>query len=255
MNLKNLSYLPIAFLPFFINGCVSMAARKVNEPLIEIIWAEVKKMTNLDPNQPLPAINYSKNCYEYNNTQCYGKELCDPEAEWKRVEELKKSNKKEWNKCRKKIKTTALGIYYYHCQTIWICLNNTNKYHWEWTSGSGGLSLGLKEKEAAFYNTIAHELLHHALFLKGIKRENHRIMKEEGYLEKVIDVISRHLDLPLNGLQKEISMESLERGIQLDRDNNYKTLEREGPFIVKCGAGNDEIVYHENYGNFYIKCD
>src|SRR3989338_1605964 len=104
MNLEKLSYLPISFLLFFINGCASITIKEVNKPLIETIWTEVKKVTDLNQNQPLPAINYLRNCYEYHNTRCYAKELCDQEAERKRVEELKKSDKKEWRKCRKRIK-------------------------------------------------------------------------------------------------------------------------------------------------------
>lgn len=221
----------------------------MDQPFIETLWKEVKMVTALDGNQPPPTINYLKDCYEYFNPQCYSKELCDPEAEQKRIAELKKNNKKEWKKCRKYAKSDALGVYYYPRRTISIYLDNINNYHWQWKLSPSNLSLSSKEEEAAFYNTVAHELLHHALFLKGVPLKNHhKIMKESGYMEKMIDLISAHFNLPLNGLQKEISLQSLERGIQLDEDNNNEAMD--SPLIMKCGAGNNAINKLERHDGY-----
>lgn len=82
-------------------------------------------------------------------------------------------------------------------------------------------SFNYDEQRCYFYNTIAHELMHIALFKKGyLANDHHRVMKEPGAFINVLDFISRHFETSAEGVHKKLAIRSLERGMEGDEIEN-----------------------------------
>jgi hypothetical protein len=111
--------------------------------------------------------------------------------------------------------TKVLGRAYYrnraeiYLNPIQDILNNWNEYY-----RRNYTSLSFGEREAYMYSTAAHEALHLAYYHKGILEDHHRLMKESGALERMLDIISDYLKIDRRGYHKDLKMKSLQRGIE-----------------------------------------
>jgi len=176
-------------------GCEEWRA---DEKLVQNIWQEVVKIAELDPNTPMPQVVFLKNSERGVNGRCYLQE--------KRAE-------------------IYLGSIY---NTIWAQRSVHGRY-----GAAYGYDISYKEGEALVYDTVGHEMLHYALFLKLVPtNEHHRLMKENGYLLLVISYINDYFDInsgfksDRNGCQEDITMRSLGLGIEKDAEKAAKLAKK-----------------------------
>lgn len=76
--------------------------------------------------------------------------------------------------------------------------------------------LACEDVEARLYYTLAHELIHHALYkLRIPMRTHHQCMKKSRYLNNVMQGIDRMLGIK-NPAAQEMALRSVDAGIYLD---------------------------------------
>ncbi len=79
------------------------------------------------------------------------------------------------------------------------------------------ISFSYLEQEAYFYGVIAHEDEHLALNKLGVPAsDQHKQMLESGSFVKILDFISKRLDIREGGIHRELSIKSLKHGIEGD---------------------------------------
>lgn len=160
--------------------------KEINQVLVDNIWQEVVKVATLPENTPKPVIEFIHD----NDT----------------------------------LKENAHGRYYWGSrkaeiylgqisQTVW---SNRDRYHKY--GAAYGVDISYREGEALIYNTVAHEMFHYALHVRGEIESQHRIMKDRQYLSRVIDIISDHFKLPREGWAKHLSLSFLDYGISKDEE-------------------------------------
>ena len=182
MNLKKVAQTVLLIAPIVIlSGCEEW---KADEKLVQNIWQEVVKITELNPDTPMPQVVF-----------------------------LKKRDRKAFGKFYpqdKKIEIYLWSIRDY----IWVCITKDyiSPYH---------LSYG--EGEAFIYDTVAKLMLYEALNQQMVPQNywNRRI-KEKGYLLSLIQYTNDYLKInapfkpPRNGNQEYISMKLLDLQIELE---------------------------------------
>ena len=151
---------------------------KPNEQLLQNTWKEMLKITELNPDTPMPQIVFLKSSPPGVQGRCYFQD--------------------------KKIEIYLGSIR----NSIWAQRN-------------------------AYKKIVVHEMLHYALYLKGVPtRHQHREMKEKGYLLPVIGYINDCFKINANfkahreGYQEDLSMRSLELGIEKDTEAVAKLAKR-----------------------------
>ncbi|MDP3729479.1 MAG: hypothetical protein Q8R26_01850 [bacterium] len=180
MNLKKVAQAALLIVPLIaLSGCDEW---KADEKLVSNIWQEVVKITELNPDTPMSRIVFLQ--------------TSPPGAHGRFYLQNKKAE-------------IYLGSIY---RTIWRQRDAYDKYGFVY-----GKNISYKEGEALVYNTVAHEMLHYALYLKGVpSNDHHRQMKEKGYLLSVIGYINDYFKINAgfkshrNGWQEDISMQSLD---------------------------------------------
>ncbi|MDO8429778.1 MAG: hypothetical protein Q7S73_00215 [bacterium] len=197
MNLKNL-ILPMLLI-LSLAGCEE---EPIDDILMNKIWLEAITLIQIPPATPIPEIKFLEECPD--------------------IGKCKKEKFKDLDNCPHK-NPDILGTW--HDSIIRICLNNIYENNWSHDKYYAyyHIHFSYKHKRAMFYGTVAHEMLHHALFLKGRSNNHeHQLMKDEKLIEKMMDLISDHLKLPKDGIQKEPPLRSLDRGIKLDKEKAEK---------------------------------
>jgi len=153
--------------------------------------------------------------------ETYGQYL---DYQWKMINENCGSYgdriKKQCEQDKEKISATigmALGRTYCLENRIEIFPKKISKCMWAWSDyyERNYSRISFEERSAFNFGVIAHEMLHIALYLKGIPaRNHHQEMKDKKYMENLSDFISGELDTPKEGAHKELHIKSLERGIE-----------------------------------------
>ncbi|MBI3046382.1 MAG: hypothetical protein HYY86_02505 [Candidatus Harrisonbacteria bacterium] len=187
MNLKKLARSALLLPVIVLSGCEEW---KSDEQLIQNIWKEAVKITEIDPNTPMPQVIF-----------------------------LKKTEPK------------ALGKFFYEYNKAEIYLGSITEFIWkaqdayQKSDGTSGYDFSHKEIEASVYNTVAHEMLHGALYLKDVPGNlHHRQMKEKGYLLPVLSYINDYFKINdgfkshRNGYHVNLSMQSLTKAIDEDEE-------------------------------------
>jgi hypothetical protein len=171
---------------------------QVDEVLVQNIWQEVVKITELNPDTPMPEIVFLKSS--------------PPDAQGRFYFQEKRAE-------------IYLGSI---IRTIWA-----ERTAYEKSGGTCGSNISYTEGKALVYDTVAHEMLHYALYLKGVQvRDQHRQMKEKRYLLPVIGYINDYFKINTsfksheNGYQQDISMRSLKLGIEHDTEEIAKLAKR-----------------------------
>ena len=201
MNFKKL--IPLVFLipVLALAGCED--EEPIDEILMNKIWQEAIVLNGINPRTPMPKVEFLKEC---------------PDIDKCKEEKIKDEN---LDNCPHK-SSDILGVYYYRDSSIRICLNNIYDYDWSYDGYYKSLHIDFtyKEKRAVFYGVVAHEMLHHAIHLRGHRTKTHQITKDEKLLEKEMDLIADYYKLPKDGIPKELLLRSLEVGIKHDNEKN-----------------------------------
>jgi len=173
---------------------------KADEKLVQNIWQEVVKTTELNPDTPMPQIIFLKSS--------------PPDAKGRFYFQEKRAE-------------IYLGSI---LRSIW---QQKNAYAHKKSGAAYGSNISYIEGRALVYNTVAHEMLHYALYLKGVPvKDQHRQMKEKGYLLLAIGYINDYFKINdgfksnQNGYQEDITMRSLAKGIEQDTEEIAKLAKR-----------------------------
>ena len=179
MNLNKLKLLALLLPAMALSGCKEW---KADQMLVENLWKETVKVTGLPAETPMPKVEFLQGL--------------DPKGEG------------------------ALGrCYYGDDKRLEIYLGEGIRSIWNYQDGKNGpgWNVSYGEGRALIYSTAAHEMLHYALFLRGVGNyRHHKAMQEFGYLEKLVDFISQHFQIHPDGFQKEIVLKRLAKGISND---------------------------------------
>jgi len=203
MNLKKLAWSALLSPIMVLSGCAgwkpyesimvfnSRKEWKSDEQLIQNIWKEVVKITEIEPNTPMPKIEFLKNADPEAYERFYGKDRKDRKIE------------------------TYLG-------SIWETISEMQDAY-DKSGAAYGCNINYKEREAFIYSAMAHGMLHDSLWLKRVpKNSHHRQMKEKGYFLSVSSYINDYFKINTafksnrNGCQVKILMKSLDIAIKND---------------------------------------
>lgn len=191
--------------------------KEIDQVLVDNIWQEVMKVAELPRDTPKPVIEF------INDKDIMGER--------------------------------ALGRYYWSTRKAEIYLSQILEYIWNLRGqyskygAAYGYDISYTEGEALLYNTVAHEMLHYALHVRGETERQHNIMKDRQYLSKVIDVISDHFKIPHEGWAKYLSLSFLDYGIYKDDVVEKQIRDRQQKIILKEG---DTMIIHDD-GRIEIK--
>jgi len=250
VNLKKLT-LGLIFLSFLaLAGCDEI---EIDQQLISEIRKNVAEMTGVDPETSSLQIEFMKRD-EYNELQKLHCEFLSEESE----QNCLKKRERVFLKLEKRYNQPFKEIYARHLENEWSLLEDCSQYenaekeHCEvdqkkLRESNGALGRIFfkdkrieiyteeiednfsyyqrfknkwfrKEEKVYPYGTILHELLHYALWIKGVPvDEQHLIMKNKNYFERGLDSISDQLGSPRNGPHKEMHLKSLTIGIEDDK--------------------------------------
>lgn len=227
--------------------------------LLKDLWQETLKITGLPPNTPMPEISFLKrdlyeeiaslNCNHYPSDSRSQKHCLKEQERLEKKVELKlgedrlaiyqsglaaeqkltdeNCNKYKEGKTSKQCEDDQEKIRGYH-QAFGrsFMSNNLIEIYVRRIDADTPISFGYKEREVYFYGVVAHEDSHLALHIKNPNNNSHHeIMLKEKYLEKLIDFLSRRLELKNNENPKNYSLKSLKMGIEADQIKN-QTLQR-----------------------------
>lgn len=184
MRFKKLSLIILFLSALLIVGCDEVT---IDNTFVENIWQEVKKVTELDSSLPMPQIDFKD--FSTENYNLLG--IYSPTDQHIEI----------YLKC---ILTSIWRHRSLYMDNDYFRLRNVN--------------INERQGEALIYNTIAHEMLHHAITLKEGEVWNHKIMKDRGYLQLVLIFISRHFELSPEDIQQTMSLELLDYAIRLDTE-------------------------------------
>lgn len=190
MNLKKI-FSAMLFLPMLsLAGCNDNIT--IDQALVEKIWEEVKTITQIDPDT---TFNIRFLDWSPDGTQdTFGRYLGDGTIEIY----LQANLKRVWQH----------RYYYWHSNDYSSTGNKFPSIYF--------YNINEKEAEAILYNTIAHELLHYALHVKGEATDQHKIMRDRGYLKQAANFISDYFQLSRDGIQQVKSLECLNRSVERD---------------------------------------
>ena len=246
----------LLFLLLLVPFLVSCEGEELNQQLIDELWKETIRITDIKPGSPMPTIYLMENdlynqLLRHNCSILSGEEKSDCEeelisidadvavkfgktreeiygdylkSEWKlHNENCDAYDGKNKSQCLKDknyfFSTIALGRAFLTHRRIEMYYNVINDAGWNWSRyyESVRINFTYDEKLSYFYNIVGHEMLHIAFSEKGIPTEkHHKLMLEGKYLEKLIDFISKKADVYKDGPHKEISLRSLKLGIERD---------------------------------------
>ena len=195
MNLKKISWITVLAPMMALSACRTMPLNRYgewepDEILLQNIWKEAVRITEIDPNAPPPKIEF----LERNDPENLG--MFFPEYPEHRIE-------------------IYLGGV---TEIIWRVRGIYQR-----SGGTRGCDMSYIEGMAYIYNSPAHEMLHSALEHKGVlgTLEQHRQMKEK-YLLPILSYINDYFKINAgfksnrNGCQVDLSMKSLEKTISND---------------------------------------
>lgn len=187
MNLKKLFVIALLLPTTALNG---YGEWKPDEKLLQNIWKEVVKITEIAPNTPMHTVVF-----------------------------LEKNDPENFEKFIFKDNKGKIEVY----------LGSINEVVWDErmvyqkSRGARGCDISHKEKEALIYSMTAHGMEHSALHRKRVPSNlHHRQMKEKGYFLPVLNYINDYFKINAgfksnrNGCQVDISMRSLEKAIKID---------------------------------------
>lgn len=223
MNLKNSRAGIVAMIMplIFLSGC--NFEFETDQELVNKIWLKALEITGLPADTPLPEIAvmeediYGKllekdceSCEDFQKLKNRVKELTGKSYEeiYKECVEAERSLGRRPPKAlgRAFPKTGRVEIYIVRIFNNLMILED--KYGVRWTN---------EEWNALAYSTFGHEMLHSALFRKGIPGKYHHEYMKELRLEKdLMAVISDHFGLPRKGLHMELPLRWLDAAINLD---------------------------------------
>ncbi len=177
MNLNKLKLLVLLLPAMALSGCEEW---KADQALVENIWKKTVEVTSLPAETPMPRVEFLP--------------VYDPKKE------------RALGRCYYGGNDGRLEIYLKGIvSNIWKCRDR------------GGWNISYKEGEVITYAVMAHEMLHHALFLKGVTvYRQHKAMQELGYMEKMVDFISQCFQIHPDGYQKEFTLKGLGAGVRKD---------------------------------------
>lgn len=133
----------------------------------------------------------------------------------------------------------ALGAFFPQDKNVEIYLGSIRNSTWQFresydkSNGRRGCDVSYEDGKVRIYDTTAHEMIHYALYLKGVPLDrHHRQMKEKAYLLPIIGHISNHFKINTgfeskeNGCHAYLAMLSLEAGIDLDEKMTAEQAEK-----------------------------
>ena len=241
---------------------------KPNQEIINKIWIKTLEVTQIAPDTPIPEILFLEkdfhNEFLKNNYSLFGgrkKTACENDlkeinkqltiATGKNSEELygkyfeyerkiMNENCESYNgnakeQCEQDKKNilsgaNALGKTFFFDNRIEIYPQKINRTVWTWDDyyKKNYNPFSYSQNQAFFYGIVAHEMIHIALFKKGIPANNqHKEMRDKEYLGKLLEFISETLKTSKDGACKDLHMKSLEKGIEID-EITKKAEERTG---------------------------
>ena len=211
MNLKKLIMIAV-LLPLLTNGCVSLPKRQVEPDIASDLWNKILEITELKDTSPMPEITlFEKDTYEESPEDCskYNAEKLQKQCQ-------------EYNETLNNKNTLARAFLLENRIELYTEIINKQ---YSWLQYNHNLWLKNGVEDIYFYKTVAHEMLHHALWRKWLNEnqreyrdtlEQHRLMRDKKYLESAILYLCRRFNLEPKFIIDELKMADLEYSIKSD---------------------------------------
>lgn len=210
MNLKKL-IATVLLLPFLANGCATLPKREIELDIASELRNKVLEITELKDPGPMPEIiilkedSYKKSpedCSEYDN----------------------KEDKNQCQEYNKTLNNPVLGRADVWNNWIQLYTKTINK-SFLWLQYNHNTWLNEDLRKIHFYTILSHEMLHHALYRKGVNEnlkeyqdtlEHHRLMRDKKYLESAILYLCQKFNLDPKLALNKLKLDDLEYSIKID---------------------------------------